>query len=123
MARFLEDDAEPPFAGAALGTLFARVAEGAVSRSGAKEVLAVMAESGGDPDEIIRERGLAQVSSRDALEPLVDQVLLEFAGKVSEYREGNRNLFGLFMGQVMRRSGGTADPAVVKALLTDRLEA
>jgi glutaminyl-tRNA synthetase len=122
VTRFLDEDAEPPFQGAALGTLFARVAEGAVSRRGAKEVLAAMAESGGDPDEIIRERGLAQVSSRDALEPLVDEVLAEFADKVSEYRDGKRSLFGLFMGQVMRRSGGTADPAVVKALLTHRLE-
>ena len=66
--------------------------------------------------------GLAQVSSRDALEPVVAEVLSEFAGKVQEYRGGNRNLFGLFMGQVMRRTGGTADPAVIRALLTDRLE-
>jgi len=52
----------------------------------------------------------------------VDMVLTEFADKVTAYREGNRNLFGLFMGQVMRRSGGKADPSLVRSLLVQRLD-
>jgi glutaminyl-tRNA synthetase len=122
VARFVDQDSAPPFTGAQLGALFARVAEGAVTRRGAKEVLGEMASGGGDPDDIIRSRGLEAVSDRSSLEPVVEEVLREFAGKVEEYRAGSRNLFGLFMGQVMRRTGGSADPAVVKALLTARLE-
>ncbi|HSG50264.1 MAG TPA: glutamine--tRNA ligase/YqeY domain fusion protein [Longimicrobiales bacterium] len=122
VARFVDEGRTPAFTGAQLGTLFARVAEGSVTRRGAKEVLAEMAESGGDPDAIIQARGLTQVSDTDVLAPVVDEVLREFATKVAEYRAGNRNLLGLFMGQVMRRTGGSADPAVLRELLSARLE-
>jgi aspartyl-tRNA(Asn)/glutamyl-tRNA(Gln) amidotransferase subunit B len=53
--------------------------------------------------------------------PHVDDVLEEFAGKVEEYRAGNPNLLGLFIGQVMRRTGGTADPQAVRELLLEKL--
>ncbi|MDT8342570.1 MAG: hypothetical protein RQ751_13750, partial [Longimicrobiales bacterium] len=123
VARYLDAEARTPrFGGAQLGDLFARVAGGAVTRRAAKDVLAEMAETGADPITIIEARGLAQVSDAASLEPVVQAVLEAFADKVSEYRAGNRNLFGLFMGQAMRRTGGAADPAVLKALLTDRLE-
>jgi glutaminyl-tRNA synthetase len=122
VAALLKDDEGTALEGAAVGTLLGRVAEDAVSRSGAKEVLAELAEKGGDPDAIIRDRGLAKVTDPGALAPVVDEVLAEFADKVEAYRGGAKNLFGLFMGQVMRRSGGTADPAVVRELLSARLE-
>ena len=82
-----------------------------------------MAErGGGDPDALIAELGLEKVDDPDELKPLVDSVLAEFTDKVAAYRDGNRNLFGLFMGQVMRRSGGKADPALVRSLLAQRLD-
>jgi aspartyl-tRNA(Asn)/glutamyl-tRNA(Gln) amidotransferase subunit B len=118
----LPEGGEPPFDGSAVGTLLQRLDAGKVSRNGAREVMAVLAESGGDPDAIIAERGLEQVDDPDALLPLVEAVLSEFPDKVDAYRGGAKNLFGLFMGQVMRRSGGNADPALVKRLLTERLE-
>jgi Asp-tRNA(Asn)/Glu-tRNA(Gln) amidotransferase B subunit len=86
-------------------------------------VLEALEERGGDPDAIIEELGLKQVGDPDALRPVVDEVLAAFADKVSEYRGGNTNLFGLFMGQVMRRSGGKADPGLVRDLLTQALGA
>jgi glutaminyl-tRNA synthetase len=122
--RFVPDDAEvPAFSGAALGRVLQRLADGTLNRRGVRTVLEALEERGGDPDAIIEELGLKQVGDPDALRPVVDEVLAAFADKVSEYRGGNTNLFGLFMGQVMRRSGGKADPGLVRDLLTQALGA
>ncbi len=113
---------ELPFEGAALGRLAALVDEGRVSRRAAKEVLAHMVERGGEPDALVEELGLAQLGDEDALARLVDDVLAQWPEKVEEYRAGNRNLIGLFVGQAMKASGGAADPRITKSLLLERLD-
>lgn len=107
--------------GAAIGRLVGLVAEDRVTRTAARTVLAELVERGGDPMAIVARDGLEKVGGRDELLPHVDDVLGEFAGKVEEYRAGNPNLLGLFMGQVMRRTGGTADPQAVRELLLEKL--
>ncbi|MCA1791013.1 MAG: hypothetical protein LC667_14495, partial [Thioalkalivibrio sp.] len=67
---------------------------------------------GGSPAEIVERRGLRQVSDPGALAPLVDQVLAAHAAKADEYRAGKTGLLGFFVGQVMRQSGGNANPAL-----------
>ena len=111
-----------PFGGPAFGTLIARVAEGTVARRAAREILTEMVQKGTDPDEVIRRDGLTKVSDEGAIAAMIDEVLVEWAAKVAEYRAGSRNLFGLFMGQVMKKSGGNADPGLLKRLLTEKLE-
>ncbi len=113
--------ADLPFAGEALGRLATCVADDRITRRSARSVLAEMVEKGGDPDEIIAREGLEKVTDAGAIAALVDEVLAEWPAKVAEYRDGNRNLIGLFMGQVMKKSGGNADPGAVRALLTDKL--
>ncbi len=103
--------------GAAVGRLVARVRDGQVSRRAAKDVLAELVRDGGDPDAIIARDGLAPVADADALEPVVREVLDAWPDKVAAYREGSTNLMGLFMGQVMKRTGGRADPALTRRLL------
>jgi len=110
------------FDGAALGRLVAMVAEGAVSRRAAKTVLERMEEGGGDPAAIVEELGLARVADASELEPVVTDVLAAWPEKVAEYRGGNRNLLGLFMGQVMKATGGSADPALARQLLQKNLD-
>jgi glutaminyl-tRNA synthetase len=123
VVRFVKDGQDGlAFDGPALGRLLDRLADGTLNRRSARTVLEAMAGGEGDPDAIIQARGLQKVDDPETLEPVVDAVLQEFAGKVEDYRAGNRNLFGLFMGQVMRRSGGKADPALVRALLGRRLD-
>jgi glutaminyl-tRNA synthetase len=110
-----------PFGGAALGRLAALVDEGVVSRRAAREVLAEMVARGGDPAEIVARRGLEKLDDPGALRPVVDEVLAAWPEKVAEYRAGNHNLLGLFMGQVMKGTGGTADPALARRLLLEAL--
>lgn len=110
-----------PFGGEALGRLAGLVAEGAVTRAAGREVLAELISSGGDPDAIVARRGLSAVADPSALIPVIQDVLERRADKVAEYREGRTNLMGLFMGDVMRATRGTADPALVRALLDEAL--
>ncbi|MEJ2540114.1 MAG: glutamine--tRNA ligase/YqeY domain fusion protein [Gemmatimonadota bacterium] len=122
-ARFVQEEATaPPFPGASLGRVLDRLADGTLNRRGARAVIEALAGGRSDPDALIAEMGLEQVDDPDALHPVVAQVLEDFPDKVTEYRAGNTNLFGLFMGQVMRRSGGKADPTLVRSLLTDALK-
>jgi Asp-tRNA(Asn)/Glu-tRNA(Gln) amidotransferase B subunit len=112
-----------PFGGRELGRLILLVTEGRIVRLAAKEVLAEMATSGADPEDVIRRRGLEKVSADEALEPHVDAVLVEWPDKVRDYRAGKTGLLGFFVGQVARRTEGRADPVRVKALLLDKLAA
>ena len=111
-----------PFGPAELGRLVALVDRGVVSRVAAKEVLAELAERGGDPEAIVDRLGVRQVGERDALLRYVDRVLSAWSGKVEEYRAGKQGLLGFFVGQVVRESGGGADPRAVKKILEERLE-
>ncbi len=111
------------FGGRAIGRLAALVDEGTVSRRAAKDVLARMVSEGGDPDELVESMGLEKVSDPDELGAVVDTVLSEWPEKVSEYREGKKSLIGLFVGEVMKQTGGAADPATAKSLLVERLKA
>ena len=115
--------AELPFGGKALGYLAALVASGEVSRRAAKDVLVRMVEQGGDPADLVAEMGLEQLDDRGALQLAIDQVLAAWPEKVDEYREGKKNLIGLFVGEVMKATRGAADPKAVRELLTVSLEA
>ena len=110
------------FDGSALGRLLAAVARGEVSRRGAKTVLDRMDGAGGDPADIVTELGLVKVSDAADLEPVVRKVLADWPDKRAEYRAGNRNLLGLFMGQVMKATGGNADPRMARELLQNALD-
>jgi aspartyl-tRNA(Asn)/glutamyl-tRNA(Gln) amidotransferase subunit B len=89
---------------------------------GAKQVLEEVFASGADPEEVVRARGLAQVSDAGALEAAVDQVLAAAAAEVERYRAGNKKLLGFFVGQVMKATKGKGNPAVVNELLRKKLD-
>jgi aspartyl-tRNA(Asn)/glutamyl-tRNA(Gln) amidotransferase subunit B len=108
--------------GAALGRLVRMVADGAVSRRAAKTVLVELVSSGGDPAAIVARDGLGVVGDDADLAPVVHAVLEGWPDKVAAYRAGNHNLLGLFMGQLMKRTGGRADPASARRLLIAALD-
>ena len=103
--------------------LLALMADGTLSGPLAKQLFELMLESGEDPAVLADRHGLKQVSDTGALESVIEAVMSANADKVSEYRAGKDKLFGFFVGQVMKASGGKANPALVNDLLKSRLSA
>lgn len=114
--------AQLAFSAADFGALVARVEDDTLSSTGGREVLAEMVRTGEAPDALIERLGLRQVSDPDALAPVVDAVVAENAAKAEEYRGGKAGLLGFFVGQVMRRTGGKANPELAGRLLRERLD-
>ncbi|MEE8247872.1 MAG: Asp-tRNA(Asn)/Glu-tRNA(Gln) amidotransferase GatCAB subunit B, partial [Alphaproteobacteria bacterium] len=113
--------ARSPLAAASLGRLLDLVADGTISRRIAREVFEVMFESGAEAARIVAERGLTQVTDPDAIEGVVDQVLSQHPERVAEYRGGKEKLLGFFVGQVMKATGGKANPKLVNEALEAKL--
>ncbi len=101
--------------------LLALVADKTLSGSLAKEVFAVMLETGDAPGKIVEERGLKQTSDTGAIEAVIAEVLAKNPGQLEQYRGGKEALFGFFVGQTMKAMGGKANPGVVNELLKKAL--
>ena len=101
--------------------LLALIADGTLSGRLGKDVFAIMLETGNNAGAIVEERGLKQVSDTGALERSIAEVMAANADKVAEYRSGKDKLFGFFVGQMMKATGGKANPAVVNELLKKAL--
>lgn len=89
----------------------------------AKQVFDIMFESDKDPEEIVEEKGLKQVSDLGFIEKIIEQVLADNQDKVVEYKSGKEKLFGFFVGQVMKISQGKANPEIVNTLLKAKIDA
>jgi aspartyl-tRNA(Asn)/glutamyl-tRNA(Gln) amidotransferase subunit B len=104
-----------------LASLVDLVEDNEVSRKVAKELLGRLIESGGEPREIVEREGLGRIGDADAIGGLIDQVLEKHPEELERFRGGQTGLEGFFVGQIMRASGGRADPALVRQALGDRL--
>jgi len=105
-----------------LATLISKIEDDSVSGKGAKEVLDYMMENDSrDVSAIIDELGLAQVSDDGAILAMIDDILSANPDKVEQYKAGKEKLLGFFVGQVMKASRGSANPAKVNELLKQRL--
>jgi aspartyl-tRNA(Asn)/glutamyl-tRNA(Gln) amidotransferase subunit B len=104
-----------------LGRLIDLVDDTTISGRLAKDVFAIMLETGGDPRRIVEERGLRQVTDTGEIEQAIDAVLAKEGAKIAEYRAGKEKLFGFFVGQVMKATGGKANPAAVNDVLRKKL--
>jgi glutaminyl-tRNA synthetase len=110
-----------PFGGSQLGELVRLVDDGVVSGAGGKEVLAEMLDGTGEPGAIVERRSLRQVSDASAIEPIIDQVIAANPDQVGRYKAGKTGLLGFLVGQVMKASGGAANPERVQELLRQKL--
>jgi aspartyl-tRNA(Asn)/glutamyl-tRNA(Gln) amidotransferase subunit B len=88
----------------------------------AKDLFEEIYAGGGDPAELVRQRGLTQVTDEGPILSAIDAVLAASADKVAAYRAGKTGLLGFFVGQVIKATGGKADPSLVNRLLKERLE-
>ena len=102
---------------AQVASLAKLLAEDAISSNQAHEVFGAMAESGDDPEKIVDERGMRQVSDTGALQPIVDQVLAACPDQAQQYRDGNQKVIGFLVGQCMKASRGTGNPKLFNELL------
>jgi aspartyl-tRNA(Asn)/glutamyl-tRNA(Gln) amidotransferase subunit B len=116
------DLARSPISPDALGGLVDMISDGTISGRIAKDVFADMMLSGKQAADIVEEKGLKQVSDSGAIETLIDDVMAANEDKVAEYRGGKDKLFGFFVGQVMKQSGGQANPGMVNQLLRTKLD-
>jgi aspartyl-tRNA(Asn)/glutamyl-tRNA(Gln) amidotransferase subunit B len=110
-----------PVSARALGDLVDLIRDGTLSGRLAKDVFAAMVETGKGPAAIVEEHGLRQMTDRVAIEHAIDAMLAAQADKVAEYRSGKEKLFGFFVGQVMKATGGKANPALLNELLRKKL--
>lgn len=112
---------ESPVSAEKFAGLLKLISDNTISGKIAKTVLDKMVETGKDAATIVAEEGLQQVTDTGAIEKVIDEVLAANADKVAEYRSGKDKLFGFFVGQVMKASGGKANPESVNDLLKAKL--
>jgi aspartyl-tRNA(Asn)/glutamyl-tRNA(Gln) amidotransferase subunit B len=105
-----------------LAAMIAMVDKGIISGKIAKSVFEEMLETGKDPEDIVAERGITQISDQEELRRLVTEVLEENPASVDDYRKGKEKALGFLVGQVMRKTKGRANPQLVNELLRRGLE-
>ncbi|MBS0378087.1 MAG: Asp-tRNA(Asn)/Glu-tRNA(Gln) amidotransferase subunit GatB [Proteobacteria bacterium] len=105
----------------ALGGLVKRIADATISGKIAKEVFEAMWTEGLRADAVIESRGLKQITDSGAIERVIDEVIAKNPGQLADYRGGKDKLFGFFVGQVMKATGGKANPAQLNELLKKKL--
>jgi aspartyl-tRNA(Asn)/glutamyl-tRNA(Gln) amidotransferase subunit B len=108
-------------AASALAALVNRIRDNTISGKIAKEVFEGMWSTGRGADAIIEEKGLRQITDTSAIEKAIDEVMAKNPGQLAEYRGGKDKLFGFFVGQVMKATGGKANPAQLNELLKKKL--
>ncbi|MFN3075423.1 MAG: Asp-tRNA(Asn)/Glu-tRNA(Gln) amidotransferase subunit GatB [Alphaproteobacteria bacterium] len=113
---------ESPVSAENLGKLIDLIGDNTISGRLAKDVFEFMVETGKDPASIVAEKGLKQVTDTGAIEAAIDKVLAANVDKVAEYRGGSEKLLGWFVGQVMKATGGKANPGMLNELLKKKLE-
>jgi aspartyl-tRNA(Asn)/glutamyl-tRNA(Gln) amidotransferase subunit B len=113
---------ESPVTAKKMAQLIDSISKGTISGRTAKEVFEVMKETGEEPNKIIESKGLQQKSDPKELEGIIDKVISANQDKVEQYKSGKDKLFGFFVGQVMKVSGGKANPQLVNDILKKKLK-
>jgi len=115
--------ADSPISAEKLLGLIKQIETNVISGKIAKDVLDKMLETGKEAEEIIESEGLKQITDDGAIIKIIDEVMVANDDKVQEYRSGKDKLFGFFVGQVMKATGGKANPGAVNKLLKEKLSA
>ncbi len=113
---------QSPISAKNLAKLINLIKNGTISGKIAKSIFEHMMDGDLDPQMIVEEKGLKQESDPKALETLIDKIINENREKAIEYKQGKEKLFGFFVGQVMKNSGGKANPQIVNEILKKKLQ-
>jgi aspartyl-tRNA(Asn)/glutamyl-tRNA(Gln) amidotransferase subunit B len=106
----------------ALASLIGLVDDGRLTAKSARELLPVLVDQGGDPEALMRERGLEAVQDTSLIDEAVEAALAAHPDEVQRYRDGDRKVLNFLMGQVMKATRGKADPGAVRHALAARLD-
>jgi len=98
------------------------VDDGTISNKIAKQVFEEMAKSGENPTKIVEDRGLVQISDPSKISPIIDEIIAKNPDNVAKFKAGNSKLLGFFVGQVLKATGGKANPKVVNELVARKLK-
>ena len=120
LAKAGKDIGTSPVSAASLGKLLDLVRQDVISGRIAKDVFAIMFETGQDPEAIVAERGLRQVTDTGAIEAILDKLIADNPGQVATVQK-NPKVAGWFTGQVMKATGGKANPGIVNQLVAKKL--
>jgi aspartyl-tRNA(Asn)/glutamyl-tRNA(Gln) amidotransferase subunit B len=115
------DISESPVSAEQIAKLVARIADDTISGKIAKTIFEALWNQEGDVDEIIEKRGLKQVTDTGAIEKLIDEIIAAHPQHVADYRAGKDKLFGFFVGQAMKASGGKMNPQQLNDILKKKL--
>jgi len=113
---------QSPISAKNLSKLINLIKDGTISGKIAKSVFELMSDDDKDPQEIVEKKGLKQQSDPKELEKIIDKIIHANQDKVKEYISGKEKLFGFFVGQVMKNSGGKANPQLVNEILKKKLK-
>lgn len=113
---------ESPVTADHLGKLIDLIDNDTISSRIAKDVFEIMVDTGNDPDAIVEEKGLKQITDTGAIETAIDQIIADNPGQVEQYQGGNEKLMGWFVGQVMKATQGKANPGAVNKILKSKLD-
>jgi len=112
---------ESPISSKNLAKLINLIKKGTISGKIAKTIFELMSDGDKDPEKIVEEKGLKQQSDPKELEKIIDKIISENPKNVELYKSGKDKLFGFFVGQVMKSSGGKANPQLVNEILKKKL--
>ena len=105
-----------------IAALIKLVDDGTISNKIAKEVFEAMRSSGENPEDIVKERGLVQISDPAQITPIIEDVIEKNPDNVAKFKDGNKKLLGFFVGQVLKATGGKANPKMVNELVAQKLQ-
>lgn len=113
---------ELKFTATQIAELVKMVDDATISSKIAKQVFEEMIKSGENPRQIVEAKGLVQISDPAIIAPMIDEVMAKNPDNVAKFKAGNTNLFGFFVGQVLKATGGKANPQVVNELVAEKLK-
>ncbi len=116
-----KDIESSPVSPEALGKMLDLIADGTISGKIAKTVFEEMFEKGTDPEKVVEDKGLKQISDSGAIEAIIDEIIANNPDQVAKIKAGNDKLLGWFVGQTMQATKGKANPAMVNELLRKKL--
>ena len=124
VARVIKEtqSTELKFTATQIAGLVKIVDDGTISSKIAKQVFETMVKSGENPEKIVEDKGLVQISDPAKILPIIEDIIAKNPDNVGKFKAGNKKLLGFFVGQVLKTTGGKANPQVVNKLVAEKLQ-